>query len=136
MLPILVGLGARWSVRSELRELTRDDHGARIENDSYREATGQLASQISRLQAAVDAIGSQAAVDPAASRAMDKLPAIVKSRAMGGGRQASAPRSSVPDTAFGVLRDLLGAIEDRLASCAPASSAARRSRWRRRRSGR
>ena len=56
----------------------------RMENDSYREATGQLASQIGALQAAVDAIGSQAAVDPAARRAMENLPARVKSRAMGG----------------------------------------------------
>ena len=55
-----------------------------VENSSYREATGQLAGQISALQSAVDQLGERATVDPNASRAMDKLPAIVKSRAMGG----------------------------------------------------
>ena len=114
VLPILVGLGSRWAVRSELRELTATTMALRMENDSYREATGQLASQISALQGAVDAIGSQAAVDPAARRAMDKLPANVKSRAMGGATGVSAAMS-VPDTAFSVLRDLLVGIEDRLA---------------------
>jgi len=114
VLPILVGLGSRWAVRSELRELTATTMALRMENDSYREATGQLASQISALQGAVDEIGSQAAVDPAARRAMEKLPANVKSRAMGGASGVSAAMS-VPDTAFSVLQELLVGIEDRLA---------------------
>jgi len=114
LLPMLVALGSRWAVRSELRELTATTMALRMENDSYRDATGQLASQISALQGAVDAIGSQAAVDPAARRAMEKLPAIVKSRAMGGATGVSAALS-VPDTAFNVLRDLLVAMEERLA---------------------
>ena len=45
---------------------------------------------------------------------MERLPAVVKSRAMGGGVGVSAAMS-VPDTAFSVLRDLLVGIEDRLA---------------------
>ena len=121
MFPVLVGLGARWSTKSELQDLTATTIALRMENDSYREATGQLASQITALQAAVDDIGARAAVDPAASRAMDKLPAVVKSRAMGGGGSAAAAVAPMfgsafgsPDTAFGVLRDLLGAIESRL----------------------
>ena len=116
-LPVLVGLGARWSVRSELRDLKATAIALRMENDSYRDATGQLAEQITTLQGAVDEIGINAAVDPAASRAMDRLPAAVKNRAMGGGSGAPSPSSSVatsPDTAFDVLRDLLGVIEDRL----------------------
>jgi murein DD-endopeptidase MepM/ murein hydrolase activator NlpD len=54
--------------------------------------------------------------------AMEKLPAAVKSRAMGGGATASAAGPviesafSSPDNALGVLRELLGAIEERLAS--------------------
>jgi murein DD-endopeptidase MepM/ murein hydrolase activator NlpD len=119
LLPILVGLGARWAVRSELQELAASAMALRMENDSYRDATGQLASQISALQGAVDEIGARAAVDPAASRAMERLPAVVKSRAMGGGSGSIAPMlgSAVgsPDSAFGVLRDLLVSIEDRLA---------------------
>ncbi len=106
-------------MRSELQELTATTIALRMENDSYREATGLLASQITALQGAVDEIGARAAVNPAASRAMDRLPAMVKSRAMGGGSGSATPllgpALSSPERAFGVLRDLLGGIEDRLA---------------------
>jgi murein DD-endopeptidase MepM/ murein hydrolase activator NlpD len=119
VLPILVGLGARWAVRTDLQDLAATAIALRMENDSYRDATGQLASQIAALQGAVDDIGARAAVDPAASRAMARLPAVVKSRAMGGGTGSVAPMlgSAIgsPDTAFGVLSDLLIGIEDRLA---------------------
>ncbi len=84
-----------------------------MENDSYREATGQLTSQISALQGAVDEIRARAEVDPAASRAMARLPAVVKSRAMGGA-PGSVVQAAAADTPLSVLRDLLGAIEDRL----------------------
>jgi len=116
-LPILIGLGARWSAKSTVTELERSNIALQIENASYREATGQLAGQISSLQAAVDSLGIQAAVDPNAKAAMDKLPDPVKSRAMGGGLAATpAVLSNMlsPDTTFGVLSDLLGAMASRL----------------------
>ena len=119
ILPVLMGLGARWAVRTDLQDLAATAIALRMENDSYRDATGQLASQIAALQGAVDDIGARAAVDPAASRAMARLPAVVKSRAMGGGTGSVAPMlgSAIgsPDTALGVLSDLLIGIEDRLA---------------------
>jgi murein DD-endopeptidase MepM/ murein hydrolase activator NlpD len=74
------------------------------------------------LQSTVDAIGAHSAVDADADRAVNRLPARVRARAMGGGSDGA---SAVPllsstsggaDTAFGVLRELLGAIEERLAS--------------------
>lgn len=115
-LPILIGLGARWSARAALDDLTTTNARLTVENANYREATGQLSSQISSLQAAVDEIGVTAAVDPAASRAMEKLPAAVRSRAMGGGVAGSVLGSALGsgDTAFSVMRDVLGAIEHRL----------------------
>jgi murein DD-endopeptidase MepM/ murein hydrolase activator NlpD len=115
-LPILIGLGARWSAHAALDELTASNVRLTLENDNYREATSQLASQISALQAAVDEIGVTAAVDPAASRAMEKLPASVKSRAIGGAEIATAliNQAVSGDTAFTVMRDVLGAIGDRL----------------------
>lgn len=116
-LPVLIGLGARWSAKSTVTELERSNIALQIENASYREATGQLAGQISSLQAAVDSLGIQAAVDPNAKAAMDKLPDPVKSRAMGGGLAATpAVLSNMlsPDTTFGVLSDLLGAMASRL----------------------
>jgi murein DD-endopeptidase MepM/ murein hydrolase activator NlpD len=115
-LPILIGLGARWSARATVEDLSATNARLTLENDNYREATGQLASQISTLQAAVDEIGITATVDPAASRAMEKLPAVVKSRATGGGSVAGVLNSALGpgDTAFAVMRDVLGLIENRL----------------------
>ncbi len=115
-LPILIGLGARWSAKAALDELTVTNAQLTVENANYREATGQLASQIATLQQAVDEIGVNAAVDPEASRAMERLPAAVKSRAIGGGVAGAVIGSAFgpADTAFGVMRDVLGAIENRL----------------------
>jgi murein DD-endopeptidase MepM/ murein hydrolase activator NlpD len=115
-LPILIGLGARWSAKAALDDLTTTNARLTIENQNYREATGQLSSQITALQDAVDEIGATAAVDPAASRAMESLPAAVRSRAMGGGVAGSVLGSALGpgDAAFAVMRDVLGAIETRL----------------------
>jgi murein DD-endopeptidase MepM/ murein hydrolase activator NlpD len=119
-LPILMGLGARWSAASAIEDLERTNAALQMENASYKEATGELSTQISSLQSAVDELGTRATVDPQVSRAMDKLPAIVRSRAMGGGAAESfgAPVLggvfSAPDNTFGVLRELLGALEGRL----------------------
>jgi murein DD-endopeptidase MepM/ murein hydrolase activator NlpD len=53
--------------------------------------------------------------------AMDKLPAVVKNRAMGGGTSAAAalgvlPALQTPENTFGLLRELLEGIESRLRS--------------------
>jgi murein DD-endopeptidase MepM/ murein hydrolase activator NlpD len=116
-LPVLVGLGARWTAKSTIADLERSNITLQIENASYREATGQLSDQISSLQAAVDSLGIQSAVDPNAKAAMDKLPDPVKSRAMGGGLGATPAMLSnmlSPDMTFGVLSDLLGTMASRL----------------------
>jgi murein DD-endopeptidase MepM/ murein hydrolase activator NlpD len=119
-MPVLIGLGARWSAESAIAELDRSNTALQMENSSYREATAELTMQLTSLQAAVDALGTQAAVDPAAMHAMEKLPAIVKSRAMGGGSPSGlfAPildgAFAAPDSTFGALRDLLLVLENRL----------------------
>jgi murein DD-endopeptidase MepM/ murein hydrolase activator NlpD len=115
-LPVLIGLGARWSARAEIAELEKTNVALQLENASYRNATGELAGQVSSLHKAIDALGVQAEVDPGASRAMDHLPTVVKSRAMGGAVGAAMPAlgSMFADTTFGALRDILGAIENRL----------------------
>lgn len=114
-LPVLIGLGARWSARATISELQAQNTVLQMENASYREVTGQLASQISSLQTAVDDIGARARVDPAAQSAINRLPGRVRSRGMGGG-SVTAPLLSgaFPDHAFAVLRDLLSVIEERL----------------------
>ncbi len=120
-LPILMGLGARWSASETIADLRSTNATLQVENASYREATGQLAGEIASLQTAVDQLGERAIVDPGVKRAMDKLPAIVRSRAMGG-----APNSLVApalkgglsstDTALSVLSELLGVLGSRLDS--------------------
>jgi murein DD-endopeptidase MepM/ murein hydrolase activator NlpD len=117
-LPVLMGMGARWSASATIADLRNTNAALQVENTSYREATGQLAGQITELQTAVDELGVRATVDPTASRAMNKLPAIVKSRAMGGAsRSTLGPLlGETTDTALGVLSDLLGVIGSRLDS--------------------
>ena len=120
-LPVLMGLGARWSASATIDDLQATNTALQVENSSYRTATGQLADQITALQSAVDELGERATVDQNSSRAMDKLPAFVKSRAMGGASGTTlAPvlKSGLgsPDTVLGVLSDLLGVIGTRLDS--------------------
>ncbi len=118
--PVLIGLGARWSGEGEIQRLAQQGEMLRLENDSYREATGELASQITALQSAMTELGEQAQLDPAAKRAIESLPALVRNRAMGGDTVATAPSAlaslGAPDSTFGILRDLLGTLEVRLAS--------------------
>src|SRR5439155_26600469 len=118
-LPILIGLGARWSAKAAIADLQTTNAALRVENANYRQATGQLSDQIAALQTAVDDIGQRAVVDPDAGRAMEKLPAVVKSRAMGGAPAValgSMLGETGPEAALGVLHDLLGVMGSRLES--------------------
>lgn len=121
MLPVLVGLGARWSARSEIDQLRSSNAMLEIENGSYRVATGELTTQIQSLESVINDLGERAHLDPAQSRAMQRLPAIVKARATGGNVQQNAAVSeiakaalSTPEDTFGVLKDLLKGLESRL----------------------
>lgn len=115
-LPVLIGLGARWSAREHIAHLETQNASLRMENESFREATGELASQISSLQSAVDDIGVRARSDPEAERAIARLPARLRSRAMGGVSLTPMLGDAFSENAFGVMRDLLTVIERRLAS--------------------
>jgi murein DD-endopeptidase MepM/ murein hydrolase activator NlpD len=120
-LPILMGLGARWSAKAELDQVRGTNAALEMENGSYRTATGELTSQIQSLETVINDLGARSALDPAQVRAMQKLPAVVKTRAVGGMSPqnsaiteiAKAALSSPEDT-FGVLRDLLNGLENRL----------------------
>jgi murein DD-endopeptidase MepM/ murein hydrolase activator NlpD len=121
MLPVLVGLGAKWSAQNEIEQLRSANAALEIENGSYRAATGELTTQIQSLEGVVDDLGPRARLDPTQARAMQKLPAIVKSRAAGGNAQQNAAVSEIakaalssPEDTFGVLKDLLKGLESRL----------------------
>jgi murein DD-endopeptidase MepM/ murein hydrolase activator NlpD len=115
LVPLLIGLGASRVDPVELESLRLANESLTIENDSYRVATGELAEQISSLQAALTQLGEQAELDPAARQALERLPAVMRSRASGGGAAVALPATS-PDTTIGVLKGLLGALENGLAS--------------------
>jgi len=123
MVPVLIGLGAKWSTRVEMEEIRTVNAALLEENNSYREATGTLTSQLQSLEGVVNDLGARAALDPQQVKAMQQLPAVVKARAAGGslnGNTAVAdmlPASlTSPEDTFGLLRELLGGLENRLGS--------------------
>jgi murein DD-endopeptidase MepM/ murein hydrolase activator NlpD len=121
MMPILIGLGAKWSASYEIAGLRTENVSLQVENSNYRATTGALTTQIQSLGSVIDDLGARAELDPAQARAMQRLPAVVKARAAGGNAQPNAAVSNViatsmtsPEDTFGVLRTLLQALERRL----------------------
>ena len=121
VLPVLIGLGARWSSGLERHQLQAMNSALQIENGNYRETTGELTTQIQSLEDVINELGARSALDPAQARAMAKLPAVVKARAAGGTVETSAVISNVistsftsPEDTFGVLRALLQGLDNRL----------------------
>ena len=120
-LPILIGTGAALKANYDVRHLYASAATLELENANYRAATEQLAGQIMALQTAMSDLGAKAALDPSVQSSMDKLPAFTKSRAMGGPTANTAlalvtPGLSSPENTFGLLKDLLTGLEDRLQS--------------------
>jgi murein DD-endopeptidase MepM/ murein hydrolase activator NlpD len=121
-LPVLMGLGAKWSAHAEIDQLRTANSSLTVENGSYRAATGELTAQIQSLESVINDLGARATLDPAQARAMAKLPAIVKTRAAGGTNVPASPAMTEiataaltsPEDTFGVLRDLLQGLESRL----------------------
>jgi len=125
-LPVLIGIGAAWKAKSGVVELAASHRALEVENSNYRGATAALSEQIASLQSVIADLSVRSALDPGLSRAMEKLPAIVKARAMGGGaNQSTAPRQesaytrtlsalASPDDTFGLLRTVLKSLESRL----------------------
>jgi len=122
MMPVLIGLGAKWSAHVEIDSLRATATSLQVENANFRQTTGELTTQIQSLENVIDELGARASLDPAQARAMQKLPAIIKSKAAGGSSQASAAITDVlsssltasPEDTFGVLRNLLTGLENRL----------------------
>jgi murein DD-endopeptidase MepM/ murein hydrolase activator NlpD len=125
-LPVLIGVGAAWKARADVAALYVSHQQLEVENASYRSATESLAGEIDSLQTAIKDIGARATLDPNLAKAMDRLPALVKARAMGGGTVTeravggsdnytdTLSALATPEDTFGLLRTLLGGIESRL----------------------
>ena len=78
VVPLLIGLGAKWSARSEIDRLRIANAELEVENGSYRAATGELTTQIQSLESVINDLGVRAQVGPEQLRAMQKLPAVVR----------------------------------------------------------
>ncbi len=124
-LPVLVGIGAAWKAKSEVADIYASQRALELENASYRTATAELSGQIQSLQTAITDLGARAALDPSLARAMETLPAFVKSRAMGGTVGTASKQEATsytnaltalanPEDTFGLLRSLLEGLESRL----------------------
>ena len=117
VLPVLVGIGAAWKAKSDVADLRTSHEVLQAENASFRSATEELAGQITSLESAIQDIGARSALDPRLARTMDKLPALVKARAMGGStgadRTAQQTLSALgtPEDTFGLIRTLLEGLE-------------------------
>jgi murein DD-endopeptidase MepM/ murein hydrolase activator NlpD len=122
MMPVLIGLGAKWSAHVEIDTLRSTTSSLQVENANFRQTTGELTTQIQSLENVIDELGARASIDPTQARAIQKLPAVIKSRAAGGSAQANAAITDVisssltasPEDTFGVLRNLLQGLENRL----------------------
>jgi murein DD-endopeptidase MepM/ murein hydrolase activator NlpD len=122
--PVLVGLGLRLSATTEVNHLRTSNSTLEQENSSYRKATGALTAQIESLQAAINELGLRSQLDPVTARAVEKLPAVVRSRAEGGTSAAGASAMLTPqfnaasvsslDQTFTMLRNILGSLEGHL----------------------
>lgn len=116
-LPVLIGTGAALKARSDVAVLFASAAALEIENANYRAATEALSGQIQGLQSAINELGAQAALDPSLATAMERLPAVVKNRAMGGAdapTMSTLPALQSPENTFGLLREILDGIESRL----------------------
>jgi murein DD-endopeptidase MepM/ murein hydrolase activator NlpD len=122
-LPVVVGFALRLRALAEVDHLRGWNLSLAQENSSFREATGALTAQIDSLQSAINELGIRARLDPVSARAMEKLPAAVKNRAVGGTSVEGASAmltphvvaaSASPEHTFGILRTVLTSLERHL----------------------
>jgi murein DD-endopeptidase MepM/ murein hydrolase activator NlpD len=118
-----VGFALRLRALAEVDHLRGWNLSLAQENSSFREATGALTAQIDSLQSAINELGIRARLDPVSARAMEKLPAAVKNRAVGGTSVEGASAmltphvvaaSASPEHTFGILRTVLTSLERHL----------------------
>jgi murein DD-endopeptidase MepM/ murein hydrolase activator NlpD len=118
--PVVLGVGARASVDADVRRLQATNAALELENESFRAATGELTGQIASLQGVLSDLGDKAKLDPASAAAINKLPTMVRNRAMGGspsGQEAAKTLLAMigsPENTFGVLSTVLDTLERRL----------------------
>jgi len=118
--PAMLWVGARGADQAQVDALQAANDSLQIENQSYRQATGELTQQIEAIQVAMTTLGEQAQLDSATKRALEQLQRTGKMLAIGGPSAADLGAkpvlSTAPESTFGILRDLLGSLASRLES--------------------
>lgn len=119
-MPTLLWVGSRGADQAQVDALVAANESLQIENQSYRQATGELTQQIESIQTAMTTLGEQAQLDPATKRALEQLQRTGKMLAIGGpgptDLAAKPVISTTPESTFGILRGLLGSLASRLES--------------------
>ena len=118
-LPVLAGLGLRWSSDAEVYFLRAANHQLQTANLAFRSAATEMTSQLSSLQTILEQLSGRVELDPELQVAIDRLPAGVREYAMGGGINGVWEDSVLlgvepPINSFDVLQALLGSLESRL----------------------
>jgi murein DD-endopeptidase MepM/ murein hydrolase activator NlpD len=119
-IPSLLWVGSRGADQAQFEALQTANESLHLENQSYRQATGEVTQQIDSLQTAMTSLGEQAQLDPATKRALEQLQRTGKMLAIGGPTAADLAAkpvlSTAPESTFSILRDLLGSLASRLES--------------------
>ncbi len=120
-LPVLVGLGARWSALAEVSGIRTQAESLKLENESFRSMTAELTGQVASVENAIADLTEKAKLDPDSARALAKLPASVKTRAIGGGssdspiaRSLLATSLASPEDTFFTVREALSRLASRI----------------------
>jgi murein DD-endopeptidase MepM/ murein hydrolase activator NlpD len=116
-MPVLVGLSWGGASVTEVENLRTANESLRLENESYRDATYELTEQITSLQTALTQLGEQGTLDASTRAAIAEITRLKGTGGAGGVLLPAAKRTAQPpETTFGMLRSLLGSIENRLLS--------------------
>jgi murein DD-endopeptidase MepM/ murein hydrolase activator NlpD len=116
-MPVLVGLSWGGASVTEVENLRAANESLRLENESYREATYELTEQLTSLQTALTQLGEQGTLDPGTRAALAEITRVKGIGGAGGMKLPAARRTTQPpETTFGMLKSLLGSIENRLLS--------------------
>jgi murein DD-endopeptidase MepM/ murein hydrolase activator NlpD len=115
--PLLAAIGAHLNLEGQLHHLRTRSAALALENKSYRAATAELTAQIAALQAAVSELGARAELPGRVLTARQRR-ALGKAGAIGGQPEHVTPMFGAaivsPESTFGLLREVLGALERRL----------------------
>ncbi len=113
----MTGLLVGGANQAQLAALQAENEALRLQAESYQFATGELTTQITDLQSALSELSSLAELDPNTKRAIERLPAAVRTRALGSDVAVTASRTSVPaspERTFTQLQSVLAALESGL----------------------